>query len=75
MTTEIERVQALRRTVAAGRERAVRAQTTKEQAEQSLAALLAEHGCTTIEELNTKAAQAQQAAQDMLAAAEAAISA
>lgn len=69
----VARVQALRATIEAGRDRRVRATAAKEQAEQSLAALLQEHGCTTIDELVLKANEARAAAETMLTSAEQAL--
>lgn len=72
-TDHVARVQKLRRTVEEGRERRTRAQATVEHAQQSLSALLAEHGVQTIEELVAKAQEAEQQAELMLSTAEQAL--
>lgn len=72
-TDQVARVQNLKRTIEAGRTRRAQAQAAKDQAEQSLAALLAEHGVTSIEELASKATEAQGQAELMLSTAEQAL--
>lgn len=70
---QVQRVQALRRTIEAGRTRRAQAEAAKEHAEQSLQALLAEHGVTTVQELEAKAREAQEQAELMLSTAEQAL--
>lgn len=68
-----QRLASLRQKVETRNAERVRAETMREQAQTQLNAILAEHGVSTVEELEKLAADAQAAANEALAAAEAAL--
>lgn len=71
MNDPVARLQSLRKAVETGRDAKARAEAVAEQAQGQLAAILAQHQVSSVDELAARVEQARQAAEVELAKAEA----